>query len=131
MGNKELSQAALKSDGSPHIQGVSNKFGSHTWGIASINKGQTQEEKVHRRAQGGAEDNGDHDKQVASNRDQVDNQEEHKQNPLHLGVWGESQYEKLRDISWTIHESWAAKRTWVEKVYQEKIVTTSYKTFQN
>lgn len=86
MGYKELSEAGLKSEGSPLIQRVSNEFRSHTRGIASINKGQTREEKVHRRAQGGAEDDGDHDEQVAPHRDQVDNQKEHKQDPLHLGV---------------------------------------------
>lgn len=62
MSNKELSQAALKREGPAFIQGVSNEFGGHTWGIASVDKGQTWEEKVHRGAQGGAEDNGDHDK---------------------------------------------------------------------
>ena len=93
MGNEELSQEALKSDGSPFIQGLSNEFGIHTWGIASINKGQTREENVHRWAQGGAEDNSDHEKQVAPNGDQADNQKEHKQNPLHLGVLWKSQHE--------------------------------------
>ena len=85
MGNEELSQEALKSDGSPFIQGLSNEFGIHTWGIASINKGQTREENVHRQAQGGAEDNSDHEKQVAPNGDQVDNKKNHKQTLCTLG----------------------------------------------
>ena len=62
MGNKELNQAALKRDGPPLIQGVSDEFGGHTQGIASISEWQAWEEKVHRGAQGGTEDNGDHDK---------------------------------------------------------------------
>ena len=94
-------------------------------------QGQTGEEKVHRRAQGGAEDNGDHDKQIASNRDQVDNQKEHKQNPLHLGVLWEFQHEKLRDISWTIHESWAATRTWVKRFTKKKLLLPLIRHFKN
>lgn len=86
MGSKELSHAALIRDDSPLIQRVSNEFRGHRGRITGINKGQVGKEKIHGGSQAGTGGDGDQNEDVATNRDQIDDQKDHKENSLYCWV---------------------------------------------
>lgn len=71
---KDLSHAATERNGFPHRERVSQHLRSHGRGAAAIYQRQEREEEIHRGSQGLAAADGDHDKQVASQGEQIDNE---------------------------------------------------------
>lgn len=71
---------------SPLIQGINNESRSHKGRIAGVNKGQDGQEKNTWEKPGWDESDGDHNENISTNCDHINDQQDHKENPLYLWV---------------------------------------------